>query len=69
METLEARHIRVSLTEELLKNNFVGKDIREVEAPAAVIDIAKAKRNCQTMLEVIKALGVKFRAHIKTHKV
>ncbi|KAF2815052.1 uncharacterized protein BDZ99DRAFT_458996 [Mytilinidion resinicola] len=51
-----------------LKNQYVGRSISEVAAPAAIIDRAVAKRNCKAMLEVAKRLNVGFRAHIKTHK-
>ncbi|KAF2501416.1 hypothetical protein BU16DRAFT_522385 [Lophium mytilinum] len=51
-----------------LKNQYVGRKISEVAAPAAIIDRAVAKRNCEAMLEVAKRLNVGFRAHIKTHK-
>ena len=48
---------------------FVGKTIREVPKPAAIMDIAVARRNCAAVDEAVAALGVGFRAHVKTHKV
>ncbi|KAI1140064.1 putative serine dehydratase domain-containing protein [Hypoxylon sp. FL0543] len=51
-----------------LEQLYVGKDIADVPKPAAVLDIAKARRHCSSMLAATKALGVAFRPHIKTHK-
>lgn len=48
---------------------FVGKTIQEVPKPAAIMDIAVVRRNCAVVDEAVAALGVGFRAHIKTHKV
>jgi D-serine deaminase-like pyridoxal phosphate-dependent protein len=52
-----------------LRAQFVGKLLEEVEPPAAIIDVAVARRNCQLMLDTAEALGVQFRSHVKTHKV
>ena len=52
-----------------LRKEFVGKQLSDVPTPAAVLDRAVVQRNCRQMLDSCKALGVKFRAHIKTHKV
>ncbi|KLJ11005.1 hypothetical protein EMPG_13709 [Blastomyces silverae] len=51
-----------------LKAQFVGRMLRDVDGPAAIIDVAVARRNCQLMLDAADALGVLFRAHVKTHK-
>ncbi|KAI0106603.1 putative serine dehydratase domain-containing protein [Hypoxylon sp. NC0597] len=51
-----------------LEQLYVGKDIADVPKPAIVLDIAKARRHCSSMLAATKALGVAFRPHIKTHK-
>jgi D-serine deaminase-like pyridoxal phosphate-dependent protein len=48
---------------------FIGEDIDSLPKPAAILDIAKARRNCKDMLDAIEWLGVDFRAHVKTHKV
>ena len=53
----------------LLLERYVGRDIRDSEAPAAVVDVAVARRNCASMLKAASALGLGFRAHMKTHKV
>jgi hypothetical protein len=52
-----------------LKALYVGKHLEDVPCPAAVIDLAIAKRNCNLMLEAAEKLGVGWRAHVKTHKV
>ncbi|KAK4940609.1 hypothetical protein LTR28_009091, partial [Elasticomyces elasticus] len=46
----------------------LGTHLSHTTAPAAVIDIAIVKRNCAAMLATARALGVQFRAHVKTHK-
>lgn len=48
---------------------YVGKDIADVQAPAAIVDAAVIRRNCKLMLDAAEKLGVGFRAHVKTHKV
>lgn len=52
-----------------LVDAYVGKCLAESDTPVAVIDVNAARRNCETMLRACEALGVKFRAHVKTHKV
>ena len=47
---------------------YVGKSIRDVPTPAAIMDVSAAKRNCANMLEACKKLGLEWRAHVKTHK-
>lgn len=54
--------------ETLLKQSFVGKDLRDIDGPAAVLDIALIRRNCQLMHDAVDALKLDFRAHVKTHK-
>lgn len=51
-----------------LRNFYVGKDINDVPKPAAILDVATARRHCASMLAAARALDVGFRAHIKTHK-
>jgi D-serine deaminase-like pyridoxal phosphate-dependent protein len=48
---------------------FVGKSIKEVPTPAAVLDLSKVRSNCSRMLESCEKLDFGWRAHIKTHKV
>ncbi|KAI1386124.1 putative serine dehydratase domain-containing protein [Hypoxylon trugodes] len=51
-----------------LEQLYVGKDVENVPKPSIILDIAKARRHCSSMLAATKALGVAFRPHIKTHK-
>jgi len=52
-----------------LKDQYVGKLLKDADTPFAVLDVNVAKRHCKLMLDTCDALGVKFRGHIKTHKV
>ena len=56
-------------SETALKHHFLGRQLKDVQAPAVVIDAAVVRRNCKLMLDTAKELGVGFRAHVKTHKV
>ena len=47
----------------------IGQNITDVSKPAAILDVAKIRRHCTSMLEAARTLGVGFRAHVKTHKV
>ncbi|KAH7336596.1 putative serine dehydratase domain-containing protein [Rhexocercosporidium sp. MPI-PUGE-AT-0058] len=51
-----------------LKKQFIGKSIKDVAVPAAVLDLGKVKNNCNRMLEAVESLDFGWRAHIKTHK-
>ncbi|KAF2470288.1 uncharacterized protein BDR25DRAFT_334383 [Lindgomyces ingoldianus] len=51
-----------------LQLQYVGKNLNDILTPAAVIDRAIVRRNCNAMLNATKSLGVGFRAHIKSHK-
>ncbi|EQL35747.1 hypothetical protein RJZ56_006691 [Blastomyces dermatitidis] len=51
-----------------LKAQYAGRMLRDIDGPAAIIDVAVARRNCQLMLDAADALGVLFRSHVKTHK-
>lgn len=48
---------------------YIGKSIRHVPTPAAVMDVAAVRRNCERMLQACDKLGLSWRAHVKTHKV
>lgn len=52
-----------------LKAQYVGQKLEDIQAPAAIIDLAVVKKNCQLMLKAAESLNVQFRAHVKTHKV
>ncbi|KAH9903750.1 putative serine dehydratase domain-containing protein [Xylariomycetidae sp. FL2044] len=51
-----------------LSELYVGKDIRDVPTPAAILDVAVVKRNCERMLDACDSLNLQWRAHLKTHK-
>ncbi|KAJ6076232.1 hypothetical protein N7499_008213 [Penicillium canescens] len=51
-----------------LQQFYIGKDIKDVPKPAAILDVAIIRRHCETMLQTVKTLNVGFRAHVKTHK-
>lgn len=51
-----------------LKAYFVGRPLTDIDTPGAIIDVSKAKVNCASMLNAVERLGVKFRAHVKSHK-
>ncbi|KAE9964116.1 hypothetical protein BLS_008638 [Venturia inaequalis] len=51
-----------------LKAQYVGQKLKDIQAPAAIIDLAVVKKNCNLMLEAAESLKVQFRAHVKTHK-
>ena len=53
----------------MLRESLLGKSLREIPTPAAVLDRTIVERNCKGMLEACKELGVDFRAHVKSHKV
>lgn len=54
---------------EALVAEYVGKSIRDVPTPAAIINVAAVRRNCSRMLQTCKDLRLGWRAHVKTHKV
>ncbi|KAF2169952.1 hypothetical protein M409DRAFT_64363 [Zasmidium cellare ATCC 36951] len=51
-----------------LRKFYVGRSINEVPKPAVVLDKTKVKKHCDSLLKAIEALGVEFRAHVKSHK-
>ncbi|KAG8676486.1 hypothetical protein FPOAC2_02581 [Fusarium poae] len=53
---------------EELRRFYVGKNVNDVPKPAVILDKARIGRHCQTMLDSVDALGLGFRAHVKTHK-
>ena len=52
-----------------LKAQYVGQMLQDIDGPAAVMDAAVVRQNCQVMLDAADFLGVLFRSHVKTHKV
>lgn len=69
MSTFSAPSFYLSPSKAALQLQYVGKDLRDIPTPAAVLDLAPIRRNCKAMFESTKALGLGFRAHVKTHKV
>ncbi|KAE9364668.1 hypothetical protein N431DRAFT_489194 [Stipitochalara longipes BDJ] len=51
-----------------LVQQFVGKTLKEIPLPAAVIDIAAVRRNCQRMSNAVKDLGFDFAPLVNVHK-
>ncbi|KAK4612812.1 D-serine dehydratase [Fulvia fulva] len=66
--TFRAASLYPSPSEASLKLHFLGQKIKDVQAPAAIVNAAVVRRNCRLMLETAEKLGVSFRAHVKTHK-
>ena len=60
--------LRLPSKHEILQE-FKAKPVSTVRTPALFLDRAVVKRNCQKIGESAKKWGVKFRAHVKTHKV
>lgn len=56
-------------TIESLKAQYIGTDVRDLDGPAVILDLAVLRRNCDLMLKTTDALKVDWRAHVKTHKV
>ncbi|ETN39119.1 uncharacterized protein HMPREF1541_05341 [Cyphellophora europaea CBS 101466] len=51
-----------------IKALYLGKDVEDLPAPSAILDVAKVKKNAELMLDAVHELGFSFRAHVKTHK-
>ncbi|WVF71093.1 hypothetical protein IAT40_005890 [Kwoniella sp. CBS 6097] len=51
-----------------LTDTFVGKKLTELRTPALVVDRKVFKDNCERVTGEAKRRGMKFRAHVKTHK-
>ncbi|CAK9779633.1 hypothetical protein CC85DRAFT_280780 [Cutaneotrichosporon oleaginosum] len=51
-----------------LRDEFVGRPLSSLRTPALLIDRVAFKENCAQMGAKVDALGLRFRAHIKTHK-
>ena len=56
-------------THAALREAFIGKNLKDVPTPAAVLDKAVVQRNCLQMLRACEILELGFRPHVKTHKV
>ncbi|XP_064361706.1 D-serine dehydratase-like [Dromaius novaehollandiae] len=47
---------------------WLGRRLEELPTPALAVSEATARRNAERMLERCRALGVRLRPHVKTHK-
>ncbi|KAG6096523.1 hypothetical protein E4U30_001438 [Claviceps sp. LM220 group G6] len=61
-------HLYPSSPRHLLAELYLGKSLREIPTPAAVINVAAVRRNCERMLQTCDQLDLGWRAHVKTHK-
>lgn len=52
-----------------LQAENVGKTLHQLPTPSAILDLAKLELNCDLMLQAVKRLDLRWRPHIKTHKV
>ncbi|ATY59741.1 Alanine racemase [Cordyceps militaris] len=59
---------RLNPSLESLRQFYLGKHIHDVPKPALILDQARMRRHCQSLVAATEALGVDFRAHVKTHK-
>ncbi|KAH6637747.1 hypothetical protein C7974DRAFT_450768 [Boeremia exigua] len=51
-----------------LKSQFLGKKLADLPTPSIILDRALVRRHCAEMQRVCGALGIGFRAHVKSHK-
>ncbi|KAL0245445.1 hypothetical protein I308_104571 [Cryptococcus tetragattii IND107] len=51
-----------------LVDEFVGQPLSALRTPALIVDRKKFKDNCERVASNAKERGMKFRAHVKTHK-
>ncbi|KAI0778245.1 putative serine dehydratase domain-containing protein [Trametes elegans] len=61
-------HISGKPEKQDLVDEYKGKSLNALRTPALIIDRAVFARNCAKMHEHAKALGARFRAHVKSHK-
>jgi D-serine deaminase-like pyridoxal phosphate-dependent protein len=52
-----------------LVQQYVGRSLKDIPLPAAVLDIAAVKRNCKRILETTNKLGWALRPAVSNHKV
>ncbi len=46
----------------------IGDHINDIHTPALIIDLDALEQNVSRMADCVKAMGVRLRAHAKTHK-
>ncbi|KAH9898339.1 hypothetical protein C8Q73DRAFT_834352 [Cubamyces lactineus] len=61
-------HISGKPEKQDLVDEYKGKNLDALRTPALIIDRAVFARNCAKMHEHAKAVGARFRAHVKSHK-
>ncbi|KAI0801201.1 hypothetical protein C8Q74DRAFT_1240776 [Fomes fomentarius] len=61
-------HISGKPEKQDLVDEYKGKNLDALRTPALIIDRAVFARNCAKLHELAKALGARFRAHVKSHK-
>jgi D-serine deaminase-like pyridoxal phosphate-dependent protein len=62
-------HDFVSLpSKDKLCQAFIGKPLSSLRTPAAIIDRSVFQNNCLSMANKVESHGLRFRAHVKTHK-
>ncbi|KAG6262538.1 hypothetical protein E4U49_003033 [Claviceps purpurea] len=65
---MSLNHLYPSSPRHVLAELYLGKSLREIPTPAAVINVAAVRRNCERMLQTCDRLDLGWRAHVKTHK-
>ncbi|KAG6000682.1 hypothetical protein E4U54_001336 [Claviceps lovelessii] len=65
---MSREHLYPSPPRQVLAELYLGKCLGDVPTPAAVINIAAVRRNCERMLQTCDQLDLGWRAHVKTHK-
>ncbi|KAG5920955.1 hypothetical protein E4U42_006019 [Claviceps africana] len=65
---MSSRHLYPSSPRQVLAELYLGQSLGDVPTPAAVINVAAVRRNCERMLQTCDRLGLGWRAHVKTHK-
>ncbi|KAG5916693.1 hypothetical protein E4U61_003397 [Claviceps capensis] len=65
---MSLNHLYPSSPRHVLAELYLGKSLHEIPTPAAVINVAAVRRNCERMLQTCDRLDLGWRAHVKTHK-
>jgi D-serine deaminase-like pyridoxal phosphate-dependent protein len=48
---------------------MIGMNVKELDTPALIIDLAIVENNLKTMQDLVNSAGIKLRPHTKTHKM
>ncbi|KAG5941415.1 hypothetical protein E4U53_007407 [Claviceps sorghi] len=65
---MSSHQLYPSSPRQVLAERYLGKSLGDIPTPAAVINMAAVRRNCERMLQTCDRLGLGWRAHVKTHK-